>query len=135
MKWRIIMATTIVRVYDHFSDAEKARNELIMSGFAPASVHLDPRLDEAGPVEGNFVLDYKDTEKGPRSDLFESALGGEEGTGKPNDANAAWRGAYVLTVDVDDGDQQRRAAELMERFGGRDIMNLRPAGRAPNARL
>lgn len=115
------MANTLVRVYDKFSDAESARNALLASGFAPDSVHLMSQADEAGPVQGNFVLEYKDTEKGGDRSMFDALFGRDDPNEGQGRTEVAWRGNYLLTVDADDGDQFTRAFDITKRFGAIDV--------------
>lgn len=115
------MTNTIVRVFDRFSDAENARNELLGSGFSSSSVRLSSREDEAGPVEGNFTVGNKDTGTGGISGFFHSLMGNEDQTYERSYANVAQRGSYVLTVDANDDDQLARAAGIMDRFGAIDV--------------
>ncbi|MDB5838419.1 MAG: hypothetical protein JWQ23_371 [Herminiimonas sp.] len=111
------MANTLVRTFDKFSDAENARNALLRSGFSPESVHLVSQQDEAGPVEGNFILEYKDADH-DRDVSFLDALTGRddpnEGKGR---SEVAWRGTYLLTVDASDNEQFNRASRITEEFG------------------
>ena len=53
------MSHTLIKVYDDFSAAQNAREQLLASGFSSSSVHLSSRDDEAGPVEGNFTVGNK----------------------------------------------------------------------------
>lgn len=115
------MADTLVRVYDKFSDAENARNALLASGFPPDSVHLAAKEDEAGPVEGNFILEYKDAEKGGDRSLFDSLFGRDDPNEGQGRSEVAWRGGYLLTVDAKDGDQLARASDITKRFGAIDV--------------
>jgi hypothetical protein len=55
-KLGLLMANTIVRVYDSFFNAERVRNELLAAGFSSDDVRFDVKEDEAGPVDGNFIV-------------------------------------------------------------------------------
>jgi len=72
------MPNTLVRIYDSLTIAQKAREQLLASGFSPDNVHVDSRLDEAGPVEGNAVLDAKDMGEGPADGPLNRLFGVEE---------------------------------------------------------
>lgn len=111
------MASTIVRVYDHLADAQNARNQLLQSGFSSSSVSLDATGDEAGPVEGNGILDAKDTGTGPHGAQF----GSEERTDAYNNAHPIWRGGFLLTVDAADDEQRARACGIMDSCGAIDV--------------
>lgn len=115
------MPNTLVRVYDNFASAQHARDQLLASGFPPDSVHLDSTLDEAGPVEGNGILDEKDTGKGPRSGPLHRFFNVEERTDAYNNSEPVWRGSYLMTVDAEDDAQSARAREIMDRMGARSV--------------
>lgn len=111
------MAHTLVRLYDSFSKAEHARSALLGAGFTRESVQLSACEDEAGPVEGNFILDQKDTGKGPPSGPFDT----EKRTDAYNNAQPVWRAGYMLTVDAEDEEALSRASGIMAQFGAIDI--------------
>lgn len=114
------MPDTLVRVYDRFARAESARAALLDSGFPSESVHLTPSDDEAGPVEGNFILEYKDADRAQDKSAFDSLLDRDDINEGLNRQDVAWRGHYLLTVDVQDDEQFRRASDIAEKFGGLD---------------
>ncbi|HZW19813.1 hypothetical protein [Noviherbaspirillum sp.] len=115
------MPSTLVRIYDTLASAEHARQQLLASGFTPDSVHLDSRLDEAGPVEGNGVLDAKDMGNGPPDGPINELLGVEERTDAYNNSEPVWRGTFMLTVDTDDDVQNARATDIMDKTGARNV--------------
>jgi len=114
------MPTTVVRIYDQLSVAEQARDQLLSSGFSSDRVHLSSNMDEAGPVENNFILNEKDTGHGPPGGPIERFFGVEERTDAYGNANPVWRSSYLLTVDTDDDEQLERASDIMERIGASD---------------
>lgn len=112
------MSNTLVRVYDQLVSAENTRRALLDSGFRSENVRLVSNGDEAGPVQGNFVLEYKDAEHAGDRSVFDALLGRDdinEGLGRQA---VAWRDHYLLTVDVQDDEQFRRAADIADRFSG-----------------
>jgi hypothetical protein len=115
------MPNTLVRVYDNLAAAQHARDQLLASGFPPDNVHLDSTLDEAGPVEGNVILDAKDTGKGPRSGPLYKLFNVEERTDAYNNTKPVWRSCYLMTVDAEDGAQSARASDIMDRAGARSV--------------
>jgi hypothetical protein len=119
IEWRLIMANTLVRVYDNFGAAQSARNALLRSGFPPSSVHLRSNVDEAGPVDGNFVLDYENTEKGPLGDYSDSLFDSEVNAGGGVKPDVMDRGNHVLTVDASDEEELARASDITGKFGAR----------------
>jgi hypothetical protein len=111
------MVNTIVRVYDSLLDAERVRNELLAADFSSACVQLSSRDDEAGPVEGNFITGNGSNEKKGRPDVFYYLIGREDTSYEHNYANVVQRGSYVLTVEVNDENQELRAVSILDRFG------------------
>jgi hypothetical protein len=124
----MLMAHTLVRIFDTLNAAEQARKVLLSSGFPPDSVHLDGGLDEAGPVEGNFLLPDKDTGTGPRDGSIAGVFGAEKHTDAYNKDQPVWRGNFKLLVDAEDDMQSARAADIMETFGAVDIDRRRQGG-------
>jgi hypothetical protein len=122
------MAQTLIRVFHSMDAAQHARRELLESGFPPAQVELDATEDEAGPVEGNFVMDEKDTGKGPARSRLSRLLGMEERTDAYNKDTPVWRSCCRMTVEVADDAQATRAADILERFGAVDIDRKTRAG-------
>jgi hypothetical protein len=112
------MATTLVRIYDHFADAQKAREALLATGFPPSDVRLSTSDDEAGPAEGNFVVDRKDSDKHgffgalSRRDPYDDTRAPQQ---------AVHRATVMLTVDAPDDERVGRAADIMDRFGAIDV--------------
>ncbi|HYD96801.1 MAG TPA: hypothetical protein VEC01_15840 [Noviherbaspirillum sp.] len=115
------MPNPLIRIYDSFDAAQHAREQLLASGFPPDNVHLDSKLDEAGPVEGNGILDAKDTGNGPSGGPVERMLGMEERTDAYNNSEPVWRGVFMLAVEAEDEAQRAKAGDIMDRFGARDI--------------
>lgn len=111
------MNKPLVTVYDSLANAENARNALLASGFSSDSVHLSANEDEAGPVEGNFALEYKDADNDNDRSALDSLLDRDdpnEGLGRQE---VTWRGHYLLTVDAADDEQFNRAADITGKFG------------------
>ena len=46
------LSPVLIRIFDHFADAQQARSALLEQGFPPHAVDLDTVGDEAGPVQG-----------------------------------------------------------------------------------
>lgn len=126
------MPTTVVRIYDKLSVAEQARDQLLSSGFSSDRIHLSSNLDEAGPVENNFILDEKDRGSGPPGSAMDRMLGNEERTDAYGNATPVWRSSYLLTVDTDDDEQLELASDIMERIGALDPDNRVARNRKPH---
>ncbi len=50
------MQQAVVRIFDVFERAQRAREALLAEGFAPADITVSIANDEAGPVQGNFTV-------------------------------------------------------------------------------
>jgi len=100
------MAQTLVRVFSNIAAAENARNELLNSGFDLSCVQLKAGEDEAGPVTGNFVLDYKDRGDGPKQGKLSKLLGLETRTDASDNHQIHWGNAILLEVETN-GDPGR----------------------------
>lgn len=118
------MAHTLVRVYDNFIAAQNARNALLGAGFQPSSVQLISKVDEAGPVDGNFILDYEDSKTGPRSEFCQSLFDSEPHIEGQTYYDVVDRGNHVLMVDANDEVQLALANDITMRYGAIDIAEL-----------
>lgn len=96
----------IVRVFDGVDLAEEARRALLEAGFAPDAVVLSVRIDEAGPVEGNFAVGNTPVESDAH--VYNSNYHPVE------------RGHCVLMVQASSAAMAERAAALLAAFGARD---------------
>lgn len=99
------MANTLVKSFDNFPAAEKARDALIASGFSSSSIQLSAREDEAGPAAGNFTVGDASGKERYEDDY----------------SRVVHRGNYLLLVDAEDDDQASRAADIAGRFGAIDV--------------
>jgi hypothetical protein len=99
------MASQIVRVFEVFDNAERARTELLAAGFAhPEMEVLD---DEAGPAKGNFTVGDHTRDDEP---VYQRKF-----------APAAERGCSVVTVAAPDPIRAALAVEILERHGGAEL--------------
>ncbi|HWP17611.1 MAG TPA: hypothetical protein VNO84_00610 [Burkholderiaceae bacterium] len=102
---------TLVRTFEAYARAEQARTALLAAGFAPDAVQISSIDDEAGPVEGNFVI-------GNGRDVQ------DESPAQPNYcsnfARVVERGVHVLTVAVHDEAEGRRVDQVVGPLGAID---------------
>jgi hypothetical protein len=126
------MSTTLVKVYNRFSDAEQARNALVSSGFPPEAIHLESSADEAGPVQGNFALEYKDSDNDNDNSVFDSLFGRDDPNEGRGRTEVAWGAGYIMTIDAVDDAQSARASDIARQFGAID-MDTRTANRGRSA--
>nr|WP_314542973.1 hypothetical protein [uncultured Massilia sp.] len=103
------MQNPIVRTFMHVTAAEQARAELLEAGIAADDVAIDVRIDETGPVQGNFVTgdDPDVTGKTAYSHTYKPV------------AQDAVRDCQV-TVHAADAAQAERAAAILDRLGALD---------------
>ena len=107
----------LVCSFDRLEAATGARDALLGAGFAPAAVQLSVIADEAGPVEGNFLVG-----NGRRDN-------GAEATGQPGDApvygknfsRSISRGVHLLVVEAADDEQRRLAGSVLDQHGATDV--------------
>ncbi|HEX9171384.1 MAG TPA: YsnF/AvaK domain-containing protein [Telluria sp.] len=113
---------TLVAVFDNNSDAQKAKADLLASGFNSSDVRLSAGGTEAGATTtANHDESIGDSISNFFSDLFGN--GSNDGTRDRAGvySNAVSRGNCVLTVTTQSEDEVERAADLVERYGPIDI--------------
>jgi len=127
------MANTLIRVFDHLADAEHARQQLLGRGFSEASVHLSATGDEAGAVQGNFVVDRKEDMNPDGGDFLDKLHGKDPDAGnnisrRPDTSapqEAVYRGNIILTVDAEDAEQEDQASRILDRTDAVDLDDRR----------
>jgi len=122
------MANEIVKVFDRYEDAEQARSALLAAGFAPGQVRLQCNEDEAGPVEGNFLVG--NGRRPGRAGGVSSAADHGDLPYELNYDHPELRVLHLLLLDVPSDEQRARAEELLGGFGARDIAAPASAARA-----
>ena len=114
------MSNEIVKVFDRYEDADHARSALLAYGLDTVQVRLQSNEDEAGPVEGNFLVgNGRRSGRGAgvsRSGAEHGDLPYERNFGRPE-----LRGLHLLLVDVPVDEQRRAAEEILEGFGARNV--------------
>jgi hypothetical protein len=101
------MNHAIVRIFDDYDHAQRARDALLAEGFAADRVSIRIANDEAGAVEGNFTVGNSQAESGDNSYAH-------------NYGNARQLSQCIVTVDAGDDGAAARAADIMAGFGARD---------------
>ena len=112
---------TLIRIFDHLPDAERARNRLLAEGFPPHAVQLDAGDDEAGPVQGNFTVGNYDTLSSWLERAVHALFGGDNDLYRRNYGKAAFRGMVRLVVATRHADEHERAHAIVQACGGCDI--------------
>ena len=127
------MQHTLVAVFDNRSDAQKAMDDLLASGFARS----DLRLSEGGTHPGTTAsgADLREDESIGDSikHFFTDLFGSDRSARLGQYSEAIARGHYVLTVTAPNEPEVERAADLVERYGPVDIdetSSAWPAGSA-----
>lgn len=111
------MATCLFS-FSNLADAQSARDSLVDAGFPPECIRLRSASDEAGPVEGNFVIGNGRTAQG--TEPARTVTGGDE----PYDRNLARQvdhGTQLMEADVASATDARRALALAQEYGGVDV--------------
>jgi len=121
------MPNTLIHSYDTLFDAESAQQQLVAAGFPRDCIHLTVTQEEAGPVQGNFTVGDGGSFGTERADNVPSGLNNSEIYARDY-KEVANRGQFLVTVDAGDDDQERRASEILNRYGGIDVQEV--SGRA-----
>ena len=115
------MQHTLVAVFDNRSDAQKAMDDLLASGFKRS----DLRLSEGGTQTGTTASGTRPREDESMGDsikhFFSDLFGSDRSHRMEQYSEALARGHYVLTVTAPNEPEVERAADLVERYGPVDI--------------
>ena len=113
------MPDPLIYSYPRLEDAVAARNSLLSAGVDPVEMEIRVIADEAGPVEGNFLVGNG---RNARDDTVET--GNDGGPDAPpyaeNFADVGTRGLHLLVVGPEDPDLLARAAAVLRDSGGVD---------------
>ena len=130
------MQHTLVAVFDNRSDAQKALEDLVASGFSGQSARLsegDPTGQtslQSTSASGSTTETTSTTANATSTDgsigssiknFFSDIFGSDHSTDAQMYSNAVTRGHYVLTLDADSEPEVERAADIVERYGPVDI--------------
>jgi stress response protein YsnF len=113
------MAHTLAAVFDNRADADRARAELMTSGFDNASVQLSDSASGTGAGDKSIGSSIKH--------FFSHLFGDDDNKVYTEALNS---GKVVLTVQADSEEQIERAADIVERYGPIDIDEQRSQWRA-----
>ena len=114
------MQHTLVAVFDNRSDAQKAMDDLLASGFSRSDLRLSEDGTQGGASTSGAVQEDEsmgDSIKHFFSDLF----GSDRGDRMEQYSEAISRGHYVLSVTAPSEPEVERAADVVERYGPVDI--------------
>lgn len=114
------MQHTLVAVFDNRSDAQKAVEDLVASGFARTAARLSEDDSSLGGSTATAATASDDTSIGASIRHFFADVFGSE---RDIDlySNAVNRGHFALTLQADSLPDVERAADIVERYGPVDI--------------
>ena len=99
----------MVRSFATLERAEAARSAVLSLGLSPDAVQLQVLQDEAGPVEGNFLVG-NGREAPDDTSAYEA-----------NFANPVARGSCLLVLITIPNDQRSKVEAALNEFGGVDV--------------
>lgn len=123
------MGHTLVAVYDSYSQAQGAYNDLLAGGFQHAAVQLSPSEQmhasgqpATGTIHAGPAGDGHSVGSGIRH-FFMNLFGSHADYQEHADvySEAVRRGHYILTVNADDDEESERAVQIMNRFDPVDV--------------
>jgi hypothetical protein len=103
------MQNPIVRTFIHVGEAQQARQALLAAGLTEDKVQIDVRIDETGPVQGNFTVGDDPKVEGKTAYAHTYAPAAQDDVRD-----------CLVTVNAADPAQAEQAAAILERFGGYD---------------
>ena len=112
------MADTLAGVFDHYDEAERAREELASAGFRREAVHVTPERSAWGT--GDATYGGRATEPGGLRGFFAS-LFGSDGESHADYSEALRRGSVLVTVAVQDDREIAQATRILEQCGAIDV--------------
>ena len=115
------MQHTLVAVFDNRTDAQKAMDDLLASGFARSDLRLSEGGTQAGTTASGADLDEGESIGDSIKHFFTDLFGSDRSARLGQYSEALKRGHYVLTVTAPNEPEIERAADLVERYGPLDI--------------
>jgi hypothetical protein len=103
------MENVIIRTFTQHAAAEQARNELLALGIPADDVEVTVRIDETGPVQGNFTVGDSPAVTGKTAYSHTFAPVAQDDV---RDCQ--------ITVTAGDRAQAERAAAILDRLGALD---------------
>ncbi len=113
------MTPGLLRTFDDFDTATQARDALLAAGLQASQLNLQATGDEAGPVEGNFLVG-NGRDAGDETPP-EPLPSGADPIYHRNFHRTVNRGTCRLVVEVRDASQRDTANQVLDRFGGVDV--------------
>ena len=116
------MRNTVVGVYDNYSQAQAAFNDLTARGFDRSNVQLSP--EQESHESRTQALGHREESEGwSLGGFFRSLFGGDEDESGRSDTyhEAVRRGSYLVTVQADSDTQRDEACDILNRYDPVDI--------------
>ncbi len=115
------MENTVIGVYDSYSQAQNAMNEIVAAGISRSNVRLNPE-QETGTTDMQTGQAHEDRGSAI-GNFFRSlfGMGDEDRNDSDIYAEAVRRGSCVLTVDADTDEQRDTVMTIMNRYDPVDI--------------
>lgn len=115
------MQHTLVAVFDNRSDAQKAMDDLLASGFNRSDLRLSEGGTQTGTTASGTSLQEDESIGSSIKHFFTDLFGSDRSDRMEHYNEAISRGHYVLTVTAPNEPEVERAADLVERYGPVDI--------------
>jgi len=111
------------KIFRSLAEAESAQNALREAGFERDSLSLSSQADEAGPVEGNFVVGNGRDDPALGSAPTPDSGGESDNPYQRNFSDQSAEGIFLLTLEAEEA-QHGHAIEIMSRCGAIDVDDL-----------
>ena len=115
------MQHTLVAVFDNSTDAQKAMDELLASGFNRSDVRLSAGDSRTGTTTSTTTVDDDESIGDSIKNFFSDLFGSDSSDRSSMYSAAVSRGNCVLTVTTQSEPEVERAADLVEAHGPIDI--------------
>ena len=112
------MSSTLVAVFDEYSEAQSASSKLQSAGIDKSLIQLNGSDPATSSLERR---NHADDEPGTISRFFSNLFGADDEADSTNYSEAMRRGNTVLTVTVTDDGQVEKISDLLEDCGAVDV--------------
>lgn len=114
------MEHAVIAIFDNYSQAQRAKNELLQAGFPSTDVQMSPpdeREESRRSALGSSDTARDDDDSGwSIGKFFRSLFGSEDDTHRQHAdtySEAMRRGSYMVSVDANSEEQQERASAVL----------------------
>lgn len=118
------MQNTVIGVFDNYSQAQAAVNELQARGFSSSDVRLTPEGETHDARTSTLRTNTdKDDEGWSIGKFFRDMFGSEDDDNRHGDIyhEAVRRGSYLVTVDAESDERRDQACDVLNKFDPIDI--------------